>query len=88
MIDPEGTQPRKRGGQLGNHDAVRHGFYAAKRRGESAKPGEADPANSLVEEIAMMRHILEEISDRMAEARTLDDDLNLLNSVTITAGGG
>ena len=90
---PGGGQPRARGGQPGNRNAVRHGFYARSMPGDpplpdlrSANrdlPGEGLP--NLSDEIAMLRLAVREIISRASETEPAAEELRLLRSVSIAA---
>ncbi|MHB8112845.1 MAG: hypothetical protein ACYDHA_05220 [Bellilinea sp.] len=91
---PGGGQARARGGQPGNRNAVRHGFYARPLPGDpplpdlrSANrdlPGEGLP--NLSDEIAMLRLAVREIVSRTSETEPAAEELRLLRSVSIAAG--
>ena len=88
-----GGQPRARGGQPGNRNAMRHGFYARPLPGDpplpdlrSANrdlPGEGLP--NLSDEIAMLRLAVREIVSRASDAEPAARELGLLRSVSIAA---
>ena len=97
MTEPSPTpgsgQPRARGGQPGNRNAWRHGFYARSLSGVSPTPElrsakddlPTEGLPNLSDEIAMLRLAVREIISRTGESETPARELELLRSVSIAA---
>jgi hypothetical protein len=72
---------RKPGGQPGNQNAVRHGFYSRKPPDQTAP---ADSA-SLLDQLAMVRLSIRQMCDRAAADTSPVTDIALLRSVTVAS---
>ncbi len=55
MSSPSSPSPRHRGGQLGNLNALKHGFYARRLKKRDLDGVEATDVKTLIEEISLLR---------------------------------
>ncbi len=83
MTDPEGAQPRKRGGQPGNHNNLKHGFYARRLPVDPALV--LPPENSLDDEIAMLRLSIRNILEQSTKPLDGAMELELMRTISFAA---
>ena len=75
MMTEENQPKRKRGGQLGNRNAVKHGYYSrAFPREENKDLRSAADVRGLDEEIALVRHVIK-------KAALSPDDRHMLTMI-------
>ena len=96
LFDPGGQMnatpsqlTRRRGGQPGNRNALRHGFYARSLAGlaplQGPPEGTAGNPNSVINEIAMLRLAVRETAARASGSQPPQVELELLRAVSIAA---
>jgi hypothetical protein len=79
MTESDESEPRKRGAQPGNRNAVQHGFYARQLAGFTR---DHDPSDGLTDQIAMLRLSVREIALRAESEPSPKADLEVLRAVT------
>jgi hypothetical protein len=72
---------RKRGGQPGNKNALKHGFYAAVFRSAECDDLEAMSEAGLTSEIAMLRVFTRRLFEKSSEVKTISDLIVLLDAL-------
>jgi hypothetical protein len=72
--------PHKRGGQPGNRNARKHGFYTHRLPASDLTSLEATHFNGLEEEITMLRLLTRRLIDLSADALTLPEINDLLRT--------
>jgi hypothetical protein len=76
---------RRRGGQPGNRNALKHGFYAAQLRKADLKDLEACRSAGLVDEINLLRVHIRRVVELGAGVDQLDQSIDLLRSLCFAA---
>ena len=80
---PTPSSPRRRGGQKGNLNAIKHGFYSRLFRRSELKQLQALSNPGLSDEIEMLRLIIRRVIDRASEAETFDQLLRYLTTLSM-----
>ena len=75
--------PRRRGGQKGNLNALKHGFYSHLFRSKELDQLRALSQTGLSDEIEMLRLIIRRVIDRAGEAETFDQLLRYLTTLSM-----
>ncbi|MFA5838241.1 MAG: hypothetical protein WC837_14945 [Bellilinea sp.] len=78
-------QPRARGGQPGNRNAVRHGFYVRYLPLDPELLTQLPPSDDLTDEIAMLRLAIRNIAAQSTVPQPLEVELQLLRSINLAA---
>ena len=79
------TDRRKRGGQPGNLNALKHGFYSEQFKNVSAEDIELVISSGLEDEIALMRVLLRKYVDIANGLESLADAAKVLDLAGLTA---
>ena len=74
---------RKRGGQPGNLNALKHGFYS--KQFQKSELAELEKAGDLHEEIGMMRVVTRRLLDAARECNDMGELINLLNTLGLAS---
>ena len=74
---------RKRGGQPGNLNALKHGFYS--KHFQKSELAELEKAGDLLEEIGMMRVVTRRLLEAARECNDLGELINLLNTLGLAS---
>jgi len=88
MSSKSTSRRRRRGGQPGNANAFKHGFYGRRLPIDPAALDAANlpPLDNLDEEIAMLRLSIRNLVAKSADPQTLGIDLILLRSLALAFG--
>lgn len=79
------TARRKRGGQPGNTNALRHGFYSRRFRNQEIADLEAMAAQGLQDEIDMLRVAARRVMELADGVDTLEDAIAVLSTLSVAA---
>jgi hypothetical protein len=84
MDQPEPDSPRKRGGQPGNNNAKKHGFYATRLLPEEANELATAKINDVADEIDLMRIHIRRVMEEAAEKTfTFEERLELVSFLCV-----
>ena len=89
MNDPSSeippSPPRRRGGQPGNTNSLKHGFYTRQFHPREIKDLEAHSFSGLEDEITMQRVIIRRLLDLYPQVATLEDSVNILRVLSLAS---
>jgi hypothetical protein len=77
---------RRRGGQPGNTNALRHGLYSRRLSPADLSRLGLTPGPALPRQIALLRSSLRELLDRGSRVTDVTEAIDLLNRVTVLTG--
>jgi hypothetical protein len=80
---PPQNSPRRRGAPKGNHNAVKHGFYARQFNQQETSDLSSTEPLALQDEILMLRVFMRRIIERSSEAVTLADNLEVVRVLSL-----
>ena len=80
---PPQAKPRRRGAPKGNHNAVKHGFYARQFNQQETSDLSSTEPLALQDEILMLRVFMRRIIERSSEAVTLQDNLEVVRVLSL-----
>lgn len=83
FIPPDEPGQRKRGGQPGNSNARKTGFYSARLPANTAEDFSGASFSGLHAEIDLLRALIGDVLEHAGEARTLTERVELLRAVTL-----
>ncbi|MBE0681121.1 MAG: hypothetical protein IH589_04345 [Anaerolineales bacterium] len=87
--DPASTNgmKRKRGGQLGNNNARKHGFYSESFKFLENELLSSSESENFEDEIKLIRVIIKRTMDKIAEENnlTLEENLSVMRTVSFAA---
>jgi len=82
---PAARPPRKPGGQPGNKNAIRHGFYARTWKVRECKGLDATSAKDLTEEIALLRVYIRRMVEMHAPSADGDKEDRFIRTLAFAA---
>ncbi len=84
LPSPHRPAPRRgRGGQRGNLNALKHGFYSRKFRSLEITDLDSCVANGLDDEITLLRVYIRRLSDLSHKAKTLPQSLEVVRTLSL-----
>jgi hypothetical protein len=83
--DREQAFARRRGGQRGNHNAIKHGFYAQQFNPTDLKDLEKCELTGLSDEIAMLRVQARRVFGLSGQAQDLNEAILTLRALSLAA---
>jgi hypothetical protein len=79
------TSPRRRGGQLGNTNALKHGFYTRRIHRRDLSGVEDTSIKGLAEEIALIRIFTRKLIESSADTADLYEIAGILRAVCLAS---
>ena len=85
MPEETNLSKKKRGGQPGNNNALKHGFYASRFTPTDRQDLEDYDFTGLVDEVILLRVYIRRIIEQSANLTKLEDSLTVLRALSIAS---
>jgi hypothetical protein len=85
-MSSKNSRPRRRGGQIGNTNAVSHGFYSRRFRKNEVEDLENSFFSGINDEIALLRVCIRRVIEWGKDIQCLPEALDFLRTISLASG--